>query len=179
MSFHDETKKQPRRLFCKEALTLVLGGVSLLVPAGAGLSVFLDPLWRKTGGVSVRVAGWGDLPEDGSPRRFPVLADRTDAWNRYPQSAVGVVYLRRAGEKKVEALNAICPHAGGLIDFLPARKCFVCPIHNSQFTPDGALAGSGSPSPRAMDSLPVELRGDDIWVTFHNFQSGVRGKIPV
>jgi hypothetical protein len=29
-----------------------------------------------------------------------------------------------------------------------------------------------------MDSLAVEIRGDEIWVRFEDFQAGIRRKIP-
>ena len=46
--------------------------------------------------------------------------------------------------------------------------------------PDGKIADKSSPSPRALDSLPVEVRPDgSIWVNFQNFEAGRPEKIPV
>ncbi len=122
------------------------------------------------------------LPADGIPRRFPVMADRTDAWNFYPKQVVGAVYLRRMGQQ-VEALNVICPHLGCPIrpvNLDLAAKRFECPCHNSAFELDGEIAYG--PSPRPMDKLAVELRDNggskDVWVQFENFYPGIAEKVP-
>ena len=56
---NSETKSDealPRRKFFQEALAIVVGGVAGLIPAAAGLLVFLDPLRRKTESVgTIRV----------------------------------------------------------------------------------------------------------------------------
>ena len=170
----------PRRSFFKEAAAVVIGGVAVLVPAAAGLLVFLDPLRKKGKAVSnaIRVASLSAVPNDNQPHKFPVIASRTDAWNKFPSTPIGAVYLRRTGEKTIEALNVVCPHAGCFVDFLPSRACFHCPCHNSTFAMDGKINDPKSPSPRPLDTLPVEIRGEEIYVTFQNFRAGVAEKIP-
>ena len=170
----------PRRSFLKEAAAIVLGGLVTAVPFLAGLLTFLDPLRRKQGGGGfVRVTALSALAEDGSPRRFAVVADREDAWNKFPQVPVGAVYLRKAGEK-VHALNVSCPHAGCSVEFKNSNNSYLCPCHLSTFKLDGTLASDRSPSPRAMDALEVELRnGTEVWVRFQNFEAGKAAKHPV
>ncbi len=170
----------PRRNFCKQTLAIVIGAIAGLIPAAAGLLVFFDPLRRKSknAGGAIRIASLSALPKDSQPRKFAVIASRTDAWNKFPEVPIGAVYLRRTGEKTVEALNVVCPHAGCFVDFVPARTCFLCPCHNSTFALDGKINDPKSPSPRALDSLPVEIRGEEIFVTFQNFRSGAAEKIP-
>lgn len=172
-------EKLPRRDFFKCASALIIAGVVGIIPAIAGLIVFLDPLRRKgkTGG-PIRVASLRALPQDGRPYKFPVIASRVDAWNKFPEVPVGAVYLRRTGERQIEALNVVCPHAGCFVDFVPSRECFLCPCHNSTFALSGKIIDPKSPSPRALDSLPVEIRGEEIFVEFQNFRSGVAEKIP-
>lgn len=169
-----------RRDFLRGAAAAALGGAALATPVGAGLVVFLDPLRGHRGaGAWSRVARLSALPADGVPRRFPVLAERVNAWTRQPARPVGAVYLRRTGEQVVQALHAICPHAGCLVDYAPARGGFLCPCHNSTFAVDGSVNDPASPSPRGLDSLEVEIRGgDEVWVRFQNFRAGVREKIP-
>ncbi|HVY70044.1 MAG TPA: Rieske (2Fe-2S) protein, partial [Verrucomicrobiae bacterium] len=105
---------------------------------------------------------------------------RQDAWNKFTNVPVGAVYLRRVGEKTVEAFNVVCPHAGCFVDFMPERKSYLCPCHNSTFGLDGKIQDAKSPSPRGLDSLEVELRdGGEIWVRFQNYQAGHHEKIPV
>jgi len=165
----------------KKLLAGIIGAVLGLVPVGAGLTVFLDPLRRKTASeTAVQVATLDALPDDGVPRKFAVLATRTDAWNKFTQVPVGAVYLRRASDGKIQAFNVVCPHAGCFVDFVAERGSFLCPCHNSTFNVEGKIADRSSPSPRALDSLDVELRnGKEIWVKFQNFQAGRAEKIPV
>ncbi|MBI3463102.1 MAG: hypothetical protein HY000_08605 [Planctomycetes bacterium] len=74
-----------RRGFLTRLGAVLCGGFVGLAPLASGLFVFLDPLRRKSKqGRSIRVATVDALPDDGTPAQFPVIADRTDAWNRYP-----------------------------------------------------------------------------------------------
>jgi menaquinol-cytochrome c reductase iron-sulfur subunit len=173
-------EKPGRRDFFKRAAAVFFGAVAVLPPVAAGLAILLDPLRRKGpgDGLWLRVASLAGLPTDGIPQKFAVSADRTDAWNKYPHVPVGAVYLRRTGPQTVTAFNAICPHAGGFIDYSGQCNCFICPLHNSRFGLDGAIQDPKSPSPRPMDSLAVEIRGEEIWVRFEDFQAGIRRKIP-
>lgn len=174
-----------RRSFLTEALAAAIGAFVGLVPLAAGLMTFFDPLRRRgSAGEFVRIAALDSLPDDGRPRQFPVVADRTDAWNVYPAQPLGSVFLRRTGDE-VEALNAVCPHLGCMVDFVPDRDIFRCPCHNSLFEPDGERIippGGQCPSPRALDSLAAEVRGEGpaamVWVKFENFRAGIPEKIP-
>jgi menaquinol-cytochrome c reductase iron-sulfur subunit len=171
-----------RRGFFKKSLAVVIGGVITLIPAAAGLMVLLDPLRRKAtlNTDPVKVTTLAALPDDGVPRKFPVLADKVDAWNKYRDVPIGAVYLRRTSDGKIEALNVVCPHAGCFVDYSSDRNKFVCPCHNSSFALDGKIADPKSPSPRALDTLAVEVRNNnEVWVTFENFQAGRPDKVPV
>jgi menaquinol-cytochrome c reductase iron-sulfur subunit len=175
-----EPKLPERRDFLKKASAIAAGSVAMLVPVGAGVAVLLDPLQRRTEKAEkLFVTSLQSIPADGLPHKFPVLASRVDAWNR-SNAPIGAVYLRRTGDKTVEALNVVCPHAGCFVDFKASSKSFYCPCHNSSFQLNGQLADPKSPSPRAMDVLEVEIRNDaEVWVKFQNFISGKRDKIPV
>src|SRR5688572_26112336 len=181
MDTPDAPPPTDRREFISKATAALLGGSLVVVPAIAGLGVLMDPLRRiSQSGASVLVANLNSLPENGEPRKFSVLATRVDAWNRTPNVPVGAVYLQRIASNKVRALNVVCPHAGCFVDYRPANSNFFCPCHNSSFALDGKILDPKSPSPRALDELPVEVRnGTEVWVTFQNFQAGVREKIPV
>ena len=179
---NDASKVSPphgRRDFLKKLWAGLIGAIVGLFPVGAGLAVFLDPLRRKTAASgAIRVTTLKAVPNDGVPRKFPAITDRVDAWNRTPQVPIGAVYLRRTGDQTVEALNVVCPHAGGFVDYVPSSNCFVCPLHNSRFALDGKISDPKSPAPRPMDSLEVEIRNGEIWVKFQNFQSGPSKKLP-
>jgi menaquinol-cytochrome c reductase iron-sulfur subunit len=163
-----------RRGFLTRLGAVFVGGLVGLVPLASGLFVFLDPLRRKTAqGRAIRVATTAALPEDGTPAQFPVIADRTDAWNRYPAEPIGAVYLRKAGEK-IECFSAICPHAGCFVGYNADAKQFRCPCHTSAFELDGTRI-EPSPSPRNMDTLALDekkLAEGEIWVQYQNFLTG-------
>ena len=92
---------------------------------------------------------------------------------------VGAVYLRRGAQGKIEALNVTCPHAGCPVEYKAGTKGFLCPCHDSRFHLDGTLANTASPSPRALDTLEVEVRNNaEVWVRFQNFEAGKAKKIP-
>jgi menaquinol-cytochrome c reductase iron-sulfur subunit len=169
-----------RRGFLKRLLASVIGGVCSLVPLGAGLAVFFDPLRRKAeAGRAVQITSLHALPADGVPRKFSVISNRTDAWNKFPATPVGAIYLRRTDETTIEAFNVICPHAGCFIDYAADMHCYLCPCHNSTFAIDGSINDPKSPSPRGMDSLEVEIRNEsEVWIVFQNFRSGLVDKIP-
>jgi menaquinol-cytochrome c reductase iron-sulfur subunit len=169
-----------RRGFLTRLGAVFCGGLIGLLPLASGLVVFLDPLRRRSAqGRSIRVATLDALPDNGTPAQFPVIADRTDAWNRYPAEPIGAVYLRRSGEK-IECFSAICPHAGCFVGFNAAAKQFRCPCHTSAFELDGTRI-EPSPSPRNMDTLELDdekLAQGEIWVKYQNFLTGKPDKTP-
>jgi len=172
-----------RRGFLKRGAAVAVGALVALVPGVAGLLVFLDPLFRRRG-LEVKlvpVAGLAAVPADGIPRRFTLVAARRDAWNTHPSQPVGAVYLRRdPGSGALQALNALCPHAGCFVDYTESAGVFRCPCHGSRFEPNGGrIDPRRCPSPRGLDALTTEVRDDQIWVRFQDFRAGVTEKIPL
>ena len=163
-----------RRGFLARFFSIVIGGVVGLFPLATGLVVFFDPLRKTSDAIgSIRITTLDSVPADGVARQFPVIADRTDAWNFYPNELIGTVFLRREkGSTKVEALNAKCPHAGCFVEYKIPEKQFQCPCHNSSFEPSGVRINSTSP--RDLDTLEVDqemLKDGEVWVFFKNFIS--------
>ena len=168
-----------RRGFLRKSAALVCGGIALLIPAAAGVVAFLNPLrQRSAGGQFMRLAMLNVLPEDGTPRKIPVIADRTDAWNRYPAEPIGAVFLRRVGDG-VAALQVICPHAGCSISLEGSGSDgkFFCPCHAASFNLMGERTDVTSPSPRNMDTLDVEIRDNEVWVRYQTFCLGTAKKV--
>lgn len=144
----------------------------------SGLVAWLDPL-SKAGGAAdwIQVAELSSVPADGTPVRVTVVSGRSDAWTRESSVPVGVVYLRRTEASRVVALHSVCPHAGCFVDYQADRRAFFCPCHDSTFAVDGSINDPRSPSPRAMDTLAVEVRGQGVWLRFQNFRPGIPGKV--
>lgn len=195
-----ETDK--RRNFLWGLAALISGAVVGIVPALIGVRSYLDPLlgkrrspikYHSDGEANeglIKIATLEAVPEDGIPRRFPVIADVNDGWNFSPAQPIGSVYLRRMkGSNTVQVLHSTCPHAGCSVaythDPVPANCLYRCPCHNSAFDLDGekvALPGKENPSPRPMDTLYVDdkklAESKEIWIKFQNFYTGVHEKKP-
>lgn len=177
-----------RREFVAKLVALGLGATAYVVPVGAGVVAALNPLrLRGAGGEYLRLAALDTLPSDGTPRKFPVLAERVDAWTRSVEP-IGAVLLRRTADNQVEALQVECPHAGCTIevkemaDEQTGAKSpkFVCPCHKAVFDLAGKRLQASSPSPRDLDQLQVEIRnGNEVWVQFQNFKLGTPDKVAV
>jgi len=172
-----------RRSFFAVFAAVVTGAIASLTPLAVGLITFLSPLLRKSKSPQVRIALLDQVPDDGMPRYFPVVADREDAWNRYPQQRVGAVFLSRPpNATEPTAFTAKCPHAGCQIGYSDGDDHFKCPCHTSTFNLDGTRArGDKEVAPRDMDRLPVELREiklaeggtvTEVWVEYIDFQTG-------
>ena len=168
-----------RRSFLTKALAVTCGGLATLPSLAAALWVVLDPLRRSAGaGEFVTVADLNNLPADGMPRQFPVIADRVDAWTGFAAEPIGAVYMKRGeGSDTVEVLSATCPHAGCFVEMDSESKCFRCPCHNSVFTLDGGIVAP-SPSPRPMDSLECKVdQTGGVLVKWQNFFTGIEKKV--
>ena len=180
-----ESRQDNRRSF----FAILAGAAALLTPLAAGIASFLSPLSRKGSSSLVRVALLCQVPDDGLPHLFPVIADREDAWNRYPRQRIGAVYLvRQPGEIEPVAFTAKCPHAGCFIGYTSGDDHFQCPCHTSAFNFDGTRRnGDQEVSPRGMDQLKVELseitsnegeEATEVYVEFIDYQTGHKKKIP-
>lgn len=172
----------PRRNFLMEFWAIAIGGLVGLFPFLSGLAVLLDPLRKNKasadGPEPVPVAQLDSIPDDGVPRQFPVIKDRTDAWTFSPDERVGAVFLvRQPGADHVDAFNVVCPHAGCFVGYDSGSSAFQCPCHTSAFNLDGTII-KPSPSPRDMDKLETET--DDagwVQVRFANYIPGKHEKI--
>jgi nitrite reductase/ring-hydroxylating ferredoxin subunit len=173
-----EHRQPDRRGFLTKALAVICGGLATVVPLGAGLWAFLDPLRRRGGGGRfIPVTELAAIPADGVPRRFAVVAERKDAWTGYGAEPIGAVWLRREpGADTVRALSATCPHAGCGVDMAPGGGCFRCPCHNSEFTFAGDIKPP-SPSPRGMDELECRVEGGAVAIRWQKFRAGVAAKV--
>ena len=174
---------EPRRGFFRKALAVVVGSVAMLIPAVAGLVVFTDPLRRKKGAASyLPVAPLDALPADGVPRKFSLVVEKVDAWNK-SRDVASVYLVRDQQTQSVTCYSVSCPHAGCAVDWSAAtgeaEGSFKCPCHNSSFKRDGSLV-PGSVSPRGLDTLevdPTALQAGQIAVKYEEYLAGTHDKI--
>ena len=169
---------ESRREFCAAIAALGLGAAAVVPGAVAAFSGGFDPIMRGSAAGETpefNLGALSSLPEDGTPVKKAIIADKQDGWTKYSNVPVGAVWLRREGDK-VSAFNVLCPHNGCFIAFDPEGKQFKCPCHNAFFQLDGKQNGS-SISPRDMDSLEVEVRDGNVFVKFQNFKFGCEEKV--
>ena len=174
-----EDNQGERRGFIK-FLCIVIGGIVSAVPFGAGIWAYINPLTREKGVDGdgfLKITSLDAIPDDGTPAKFSVIADKEDAWNKFKNISVGAIYLRKEAGK-VKALHTVCPHLGCFIDYRSSKSDFFCPCHNSNFKLDGSIVSGVSPRP--MDPLEIEIRSKiEVWVKFQNFQPGHDHPIPL
>jgi Rieske Fe-S protein len=174
-----------RRGVIAKLLAAGVGAVVAIVPLVPGAAFVLDPILRKkrtgkeaAGDGFLKITTLAALPADGTPQSFPVVKDLQDAWNKFPKTEVGSVYLSLNPDGTVTCFNACCPHLGCTVNYVPAAKNFLCPCHASSFSLKGER--SNAIPPRPMDSLTAEIRnGDEVWVKFQNYKSGTAQQIPI
>jgi len=176
---------EDRRDFMVKAGSIALGGLMVAVPVGAGVTTFISPLMKESAkGLVIRLAAVKDLPDDGTPKRYDVVAEKKDAWMKYSKKPIGGVYLRKLEDKSVVAFNTSCPHAGCSVGFQPDQGetgGYYCPCHKSQFNLDGSQ-GTPCVSARGLDALEIDqekLAEGEIWVTFVNYRAGIADQIAV
>lgn len=163
--------------------SILLGGAMTLGLAIPGVAYVLDPLRRKAEGGTTRELTRLSSLKVGVPQSFPVIAERQDAWVKYPPEPVGTVWLVRRPEGSkppVVAFTAECPHLGCAIGLAGDAKTFLCPCHKSTFDLSGVPVNDLSPRP--MDTLEVELTaGDDpgVVVHFRRFRTQTKEKLPL
>ena len=116
-----------------------------------------------------------ELPDDGTPLRFVLKADKVDAWNQFKDQTVGTVYLRKLPGNQIIAFNDTCPHLGCKVDYQESSGTFLCPCHASAFKLDGDRLNQIPP--RSLDTLETKTDSDGkIWVKYQEFQCGVEKK---
>jgi len=170
-----------RRGLIKGLLAAAIGGLVALFPFVPGLLVLTSPLRkkRKIGGQMIRITTLGALAGSDRPRRFQVIAARRDAWNKFPPEPIAGVYLAPQGDgKPPRAFSVTCPHLGCAVDYNGDTDEYQCPCHTSAFATSGeTLYG---PSPRGLDELAVEIRGEDeVWIDYKRFEVGKSKQIEI
>ncbi len=180
----------PRRGFLTRATAFLVGAVVGLIPLAASVVYFLDPITRRRKAVGatgdaidqdgyIRITSQSALPEDGSPRAFKVVADLQDFWNKFPNSEIGSVFLRRDAESgNITCLNSRCPHLGCTVGYDSAEQRYFCPCHESSFDVDGKK--SNDIPPRDMDPLDCKLDAEGmVLVKFVKYRAGIRERKPI
>ena len=170
-----------RRDFLKISLAAGLGTCAVGAPLCAAVRLLSAPASIKhTSGKRYLLTTLDSLDEQPI-QQHTIMDDKQDAWMTLPQQKIGSVILRKTGGT-VRAFNALCPHAGCLIQVGHApnpktgadEKYFYCPCHVASFELDGKRLDTVAP--RDMDELEVSIEGDNVFVKFEQFTFGIAEK---
>lgn len=170
---------EDRRKFLKVAACAIGGGVGLAVAAPA-LTVLVDPA-RKitvTGPTAPLDLGLAEQFRAGAePRKVEVVAPVVkDGWTASRNVVLGAAWVRRTAPDKLVALSAVCPHLGCAVGWDGAAGNFLCPCHDSRFSPEGTkLTG---PSERGMDELPLQVVEGRLQLTWVRYKLGLPQREP-
>jgi menaquinol-cytochrome c reductase iron-sulfur subunit len=109
-----------------------------------------------------------DVPQE---RRFSQIVK--SGWQEEKQERS--IWIVKRPDNTVTAYSPNCPHLGCGYRWFDADQRFKCPCHGSVFDINGkVLAG---PSPRPLDTLPVKLEDNRIFVRFEVYQLGTAKKL--
>lgn len=164
---------EERRKFLKVATCAIGGGVGLVVAAPV-LTLLADPAGKTTVTTPSSPLDLG-LAEQfrvgAEPRKVDVIAPIVkDAWMASRNVVLGAAWIRRTAPDKIVALSAVCPHLGCAVGWDSGAGNFLCPCHDSRFSPEGTkLTG---PSERGLDELPLQVVEGRLQLTWVRFKQG-------
>jgi menaquinol-cytochrome c reductase iron-sulfur subunit len=164
---------EDRRKFLKVATCAIGGGVGLAVAAPV-LTLLADPAGKVTvtTPTSPLDLGLAERFRAGvEPKRVDIVAPVVkDGWTAARNVVLGAAWVRRTAPDKIVALSAVCPHLGCAVGWDPGAGNFLCPCHDSRFSPEGAkLTG---PSERGMDELPLQIVEGRLQLTWVRYKMG-------
>ncbi len=172
-SVKPENINTARRWFLK-TITLTIGtiaGLVLGIPF-IGALIGRSNLIRKV--AMARVTNLGKLPL-GQPERVNFLWQKEDAYVH--ETTVRSIWTIEHSASDVTVFSPICPHAGCYYNWDRQSNQFHCPCHGSVFSITGKVLGG--PAPRPLDTLPHDIKGGELYVTWEEFKSGVPEKIRI
>jgi Rieske Fe-S protein len=157
-----------------------LGWLIGLCTAGVGAVLFvplvrfsLYPLRVQTTEVKWSDVGRAsDFASVAGPVQRSITVEQVDGWRKTISEKV--VYVTKDSTGQLRVLSAVCPHLGCSVPWSDAKQKFVCPCHLAVFGPDGSRLGG--PTPRAMDSLQVQIQNGRLMVRYQYFRQLVSTK---
>ena len=132
-------------------------GIGGLITAALGLPALLYLLvparmrrqseWVDVGDIAQLPAG---IPSEMAYRRI-----RVDGWK--VSSEKSTTWVVKKNNNQVVAFGPECTHLGCPYHWDEGKTEFVCPCHNSIFSPEGKVLGG--PAPRPLDRYETRLEG--------------------
>jgi len=115
----------------------------LVVPMGIGLAFVVTPV-AETAPPAFVVAVAQDIPADGLPHRFPVMAARRNVWSLAPPETVDYVFLQRSSDtSEVTAMSAWHSRFKIPVEFIASEQRFVSVCWDVEFDSYGHALTTG------------------------------------
>jgi menaquinol-cytochrome c reductase iron-sulfur subunit len=164
---------EDRRKFLKVATCAIGGGVGLVVVAPV-LTLLADPASKVTVTTPTAPLDLGLVEQfrvGAEPRKVDIVAPIVkDAWTAARNVVLGAAWVHRTAPDKIVALSAVCPHLGCAVGWDAGAGNFLCPCHDSRFSPAGdKLTG---PSERGLDELPIKVVEGRLQLTWVRYKPG-------
>jgi len=87
------------------------------------------------------------------------------------------VWVVKKADDEITVFSPICPHLGCRYSWNEDQKLFICPCHNSVYTIEGKVVSG--PAPRGLDTLPIKIKDEKLYVLYERFEVGVPQKIMI
>lgn len=145
MTTRNQTVKSISRRDWLKTTWAALAGLAALEIGGATLA-YAQPRLAQ--------GEFGGMIEAGTPDDFP-----PGSVTHIPS---GRFYLVRQQDGGFLALHQRCTHLGCSVPWDQTQELFVCPCHNSQFTPQGEVLNP--PAPRPLDLFAITIEDGKILV---------------
>lgn len=147
-----------RRRFMSRAVAAAAG---LLAATFGGISA----AYVSGGGSRSRADRWVPVTrvsrlQPGQPVLVEFLEVVPDAWATIRRRRS--LWLVRAADGGVTALDPRCTHLGCPVDWSPADRNFRCPCHRGVFDAEGKVLSG--PPPRSLDRVEGRVDGDRLFV---------------
>jgi len=118
--------------------------------------------------------GTTDVFREGIPKAVNLTVVSRDGWIE-STTIKGVWVVRQSGDEFM-VFNGRCTHLGCAYSWQSEQRQFACPCHAGVFGVDGkVLAG---PPPRALDTLPTRIGGNELQAQYQDFRLGTPDKAP-
>jgi menaquinol-cytochrome c reductase iron-sulfur subunit len=153
-----ETQGLPRRTFFVGAIYGMWSAIAAALSLPALVYLFFPPKahqeeeWVEVGDVS-RLA-----PE--SPVEMTFRRNRIDGWKVISENSTA--WVVRQADNQVVAFGPQCTHLGCAYHWDEQKNEFLCPCHNSLFSPDGKVVGG--PAPRSLDRYDAKISGGKLLI---------------
>ena len=113
-----------------------------------------------------------DSISNSQPVNLPFVITEEDAFikNVQPEN----VWTVKKSDSNITVFSPICPHLGCRYQWHDESNLFVCPCHHSVFNIDGKVVSG--PAPRPLDTLPIKIKNNYLYVLWERFKPGIAKK---